>query len=150
VSAYGAVVPPKAKDYSLPTLIAQQLASAYVSSAGEVPPWFAEGAGRVAAARLDPKDPRVQQWDADLSGIVATMQAPDDFLTGKLGNEETQVVAYSFLKFLMASQPKFNALLTDLRAGQSFDAAFAKAYGGPPAQLAVAWARKPVGSGKKR
>lgn len=143
VSAYGTVVPPKSNQFSLNTLIAQQLASAYVSSAGEVPPWFAEGAGRVAAARLDAKDPRVVAWDNDLGAAISSMQAPDDFMTaGKMGSEDAQVAAYSFVKYLMSTPAKFNSVLDNLRAGQSFDAAFGKAYGGSPVQLTTAWARK--------
>src|SRR5437667_426741 len=44
VDAYGVVLSPKAGDYSLDALIAQQLAAVYIASLGKgVPHWLAEG-----------------------------------------------------------------------------------------------------------
>ena len=41
-------------------------------------------ARRVVASRLNGSDPRILAWDDAVLGIVSTMSAPDEFLTGKL------------------------------------------------------------------
>jgi mono/diheme cytochrome c family protein len=144
VDAYGAVLVPRADDYSLDALIAQQLASVYIASQGGVPRWFAEGCGRVLASRLATgSDNRVRAWDDQLPHIFAKMSAADDLLTGKLAPEDADIASYSFAKFLMADPRKFGALLDALRNGDDFDKAFASTYGGTPTQLAAVWARKP-------
>ena len=144
VTAYGAMIPPKNNEYSLNTLIGQQLASAYVSSQGEVPNWFSEGAGRVAASRLDARDARVIAWDKSLPEAMGMMTAPDDVVTGKLVGEAGNIAAYGFVKFLMADGNRFQRLIQGLQGGQAFDAAFATAFGNQPNALAAAWVRKPV------
>ncbi|ADB19047.1 hypothetical protein Psta_4401 [Pirellula staleyi DSM 6068] len=149
VDAYGVVVPPRAGDYSLQVLIGQQLAGTYIASLGKgTPRWFAEGSARVAASRLDGADGRVQKWDDAVLPVVSTMSAPDDFLTGKLPPEETDICAYSFVKFLMADAKRYDKLLADLRKGGNFDQSFSATYGGSPNQVAQAWVRKPPAKSK--
>ena len=145
VDAYAAVVPPRANDYSLQTLIAQQLAAGHVAALGKggSPNWFAQGAGRVAASRLDGGDKRVSDWDDAVPQIVSTMKAPDDFLTGKLGAEDADICSYSFVKFLMTDSKRFNSLLDHLRKGGEFAKSFSDTYGAAPNQLCDAWIRKP-------
>jgi len=72
VDAYGAVLMPRASDYSLDVLVAQQIGAMYVASQGRgVPHWFAEGCGRAIAARLAPAtDQRIARWDDELSGAL--------------------------------------------------------------------------------
>ena len=152
VDAYGAVVPPRAGDYSLPALIGQQLAAGYVASNGKnVPTWFAEGTGRVVASRLVPSDSRVIHWDTELARVLASMSKPDDFITGQLPAEDGDIASYSFVKFLMAQPKQHQKLIDDLRKGGDFGKAFTDAYGGSPSQLAELWVRKPpkATSGKK-
>jgi len=139
VEAYGALVPPKNNEYPVNTLIAQQLAGSYAASYGKnVPHWFAEGVGRVVASRLGATDPRVKAWDAALPTIVPTMKAPDEFMGDKLSREEADICAYSFVKFLMG-QPKFTALMDQLRKGADFNTAFGNTFG-VPANAAAVWA----------
>jgi hypothetical protein len=133
-------VPARAGQYSSQALVAQQLAAVYVAGQGSVPRWFAEGTGRVVAARLAPKDSRVVQWDESLPSALAAMTKADDFLMGKPAEEEAMIAAYSFLKYLMKDAGKYRKLLESLRGGAEFDAAFASAFGGPPAQVAQTWA----------
>jgi mono/diheme cytochrome c family protein len=144
MDAYGAVLNPKANDYSLDTLIAQQLAAVHVASQGKgVPRWFAEGCGRVIASRLAPaSDRRVNMWSDELPAAMGLMTAPDDFLTGKLPPEETDVCSFSFAKYLMADARRFKILMDGLKKGGEFTKTFDAAYG-PPAQAAAAWARNP-------
>jgi len=151
VDAYGVVVPPSGgADYSLETLVGQQLASGYVASIGKsgTPNWFAQGAGRVVASRLNASDSRVVSWDNNVIPVISSMQAPDDFLNGKLDAESTDVASYSFVKFLMADGKRFNALLDSLRKGGDFNASFSQIYGGSPNQATAQWVRKPPGKSK--
>jgi mono/diheme cytochrome c family protein len=145
IDAYGALLMPRASDYSLDVLVAQQIGAIYVASQGRgVPHWFAEGSGRAIAARLAPaSDQRVARWDDELSGVLGTLAKPDDFLTGQLPPEEADVCSFSFAKFLMSDNRRYSALLDGLRKGGSFAKVFEAAYGGPPAQLAGAWYRNP-------
>ncbi|MDX1948362.1 MAG: c-type cytochrome domain-containing protein [Pirellulaceae bacterium] len=152
VDAYGAVLTPKAGEYSLDALIAQQLAAVAVASRGKgVPHWFAEGTGRVVASRTATgADSRVDRWDEELPRVLSEMKAADDFLTNKLPPEDADIAAYSFVKFLMADAKRYQALLDALRKDAAFDAAFASTYGGTPAQAATAWARNPPKASTKK
>jgi hypothetical protein len=151
VDAYGAVLTPRAGDYSLDALIGQQLGAVYVASQGRgVPHWFAEGSGRVVAERLaTADDKRLNQWEDDLNRAMSSMSAPYDFLTGKLPPEDADVCAFSFVKFLMADSSKYQAVLGALRKGDDFNAAFSAAFKGTPNQLAAAWVRKPPKPSKR-
>ncbi len=140
IDAYGAMVPSRTDKYSAEALIAQQLAGAYVASRG-TPRWFAEGAGRVVASRLFKDDPRVKAWDEALPSALAAMRAADDFLTGKLSEEDAMLASYSYVRFLMKDSRKFRQLLDTLAEGGDFEQVFAKTYGGSPNQLSAAWAR---------
>jgi mono/diheme cytochrome c family protein len=146
VDAYGASLLPRVDSgYSLETLIGQELASVYVASQGRgVPRWFAEGSGRVVAERIaTADDKRIAQWGEELPRVLGSLAAPDDFLTGKLPPEDSDLCAFSFVKFLMADSSKYQAVLGSLRKGTDFTTAFSSTYGGSPSQLAGAWIRKP-------
>ena len=94
---------------------------------------------RVIASRISPKDARSKAWDNALPEIVAGGGKPDAFISGGLQPEEGDIVAYGFVKQLVASGPKYNALLAALGTGEPFDQAFAKTYGGVPSQVAMGW-----------
>ncbi|MFN0017282.1 MAG: c-type cytochrome domain-containing protein [Pirellulaceae bacterium] len=145
VDAYAAVIPPKADDYHLQTLIAQQLAGCYVASLGKggTPVWFSQGAGRVIASRLDGGDPRVVAWDDAIPEIVSGLPSPDAFLTGKLDPESADIASYSFVKFLMTDGKRFQAVLDKLRGGGDFAKSFQEVYGKTPNALCEMWVLKP-------
>jgi mono/diheme cytochrome c family protein len=145
VDAYAAVIPPKADDYSLQTLIAQQLGGCYVASLGKggTPIWFSQGVGRVVASRLDGGDHRVVAWDNAVPEIVASLPSADAFLTGKLDPESSDIAAYSFVKFLMTDGKRFQVLLDKLRVGGDFAKAFPEVYGKTPNALCDIWVQKP-------
>ncbi len=149
VDAYGVVLTPKTPEYDLDTLIAQQLAAVYVASLGKnVPHWFAEGCGRVAASRMAPgSDRRVAQWDIELSGIVGSLAKPDDFINGKMPPENADVCSASFAKFLMSNR-QFTNLIDALRKGGDFKKAFADTMGGEAEKLAAVWVRDPPKMGR--
>jgi mono/diheme cytochrome c family protein len=142
VDAYACVVPPKPGDTQpLDSLLAQQIAGAYVASLGKVPSWFAEGSGRLAASKINPKDARFKEWDGRLPGIIAEAGKGDAAVSGKLPGEAGGIAAYGFVKALAGSS-KYSAVLNALRAGEPFDKAFLKAYRGTPMQVAGAWVPK--------
>ncbi len=141
VDAYGALIPPRADDYSLDGLISEQLAATYVASLSDTPTWYADGVGRVVASRIAPKDARVTEWSNDLPGVLGSLAKPDSFLSGKLPPKDAAIAGYSFVKFLMKDSKRTAALLDALRSGQKFDKAFSAVYGGSPAQATQAWAR---------
>ena len=141
IDAYGAFVPSRTDAYSPEALIAQQLAGVYVASHGGTPRWFAEGAARVVASRVAADDARVKAWDEALPSTFAQMRAADDFLTGKLSEEDSMLASYSFARYLMKDSRKFRQLLDHLADGGDFDTAFARVYGGPPAAVTQNWAR---------
>lgn len=141
VDAYGAMMPPRDGSYSLEGLIAQQLAGTYVASLNNPPRWFSEGCARVAASQAAPRDPRVVAWKEMVPSAMAAMTRPDDFLTGKLTPEESDVAAFSFVSGLMKDSRRFGAVLNGLRKGEAFEATFVAAYGAKPEQVAELWAR---------
>lgn len=139
VDAYGAAIPPRSDEYNLESLVAQQVAGVYVASLGKAPRWFAEGAARVAASRITPHDPRLDAWENETTRIVGSLQKPDDFMTGKIPQEEADIASYQFVKFLMKDAKRFENLLTALRSGRDFDKTFPQVYGAPAAEVAGNW-----------
>ena len=139
VDAYGGISPPKQEEYSLEALIGQQVAATYVASMGRVPKWFADGVGRTVASRAAPRDARVREWENRIPSAIAASAKPDAFAGTTLQPEESAVLSYSFVKFLMTRPAQFTALMNAIRAGDSFDAALSKAYGGNLTQLSQAW-----------
>ena len=148
VDAYGAIVPPKNGEYALDALLGQQIAAVYVASQGNVPRWFADGSGRAVAARINSKDARVRQWESRLGPALSEMAQPTDFLDGKLNPADSEAVGFGFARFLMSNAGRYYGLIAALHGGSKFDDAFAKAYGGPPKQVAESWVQH--GGGVKR
>lgn len=151
IDAYGALIPAKNDEYSFDCLAAQQIAGTYIASLGKgCPRWFAEGTARVVASRVAPKDPRVVDWDNELSGALGAMTKADDFLTGKLPPEQADVVSYSFVRFLMKNAGPYNVLLNAVRGGQPFEKAFLEVFKASPAQAAEVWAVNAAKSTKRK
>jgi hypothetical protein len=141
VDAYGVVLQPtETNDYSLPALMAQEIASVYVASLPGAPPqWFSEGSGRVLAGRLDGRSARVRNW-GDRLHELAPAGKMDTFINKGLPLEDNDVASYGFVKELTASGSKYTSLLAALRNGEEFDRAFPRIFGPLPA-LAAGWAK---------
>lgn len=151
VEAYGALVAPQSGDYGLNALVAHQLGGTYIASLGKgTPRWFGDGAGRVAASRLEPKDGRVQRWDAELPRVLSEMKSADEFLGGKMPGEDGDIASYSFVKFLMQDTRKFGQLLDGLRKGGDFTSLFSQTYGGSPSQVTETWVKRAATTVKKK
>jgi hypothetical protein len=50
---------------------------------------------------------RVGKWDEELSGVVGSLAAPDDFLKNKLAPENSDLCSFSFAKFLSDGHQEF-------------------------------------------
>lgn len=125
---------------SAPGVVAQQIAGVYVAGLGGVPRWFAEGSARAVAARIDPRDARVQGWDRQVAEVLDGLERPESFLAGALAPEEGDVLSYSFVsKLLMAPASRYVGVIGALQGGAPFEEAFAKIYGGNPADLIDPW-----------
>ncbi len=125
-----------------PGLVAQQMAGAYVASLGKVPRWFAEGTARAVAAKLDPRDERVKAWDTEAARLMQSAAKPGAFLGGDLPPEESDVLSYSFVKFLMSSTSRFAELLAALSAGTAFEPAFEASYRAAPTAAVAEWNKR--------
>ncbi len=141
VDAYAAIVPPKNNEYALDALLAQQIASVYVASQGNVPLWFADGSGRAIAAKINAKDSRVRQWENRLGSALIENAHPTDLLDGKLNPADSDAVSFGFGRYLMSNAGRYYGLLSSLREGAKFDDAFSRAYNGPPKQIIESWAQ---------
>ncbi len=142
VNAYGVVVPPNGNEYSLTSLIGQQVGGIYMASLGRPPQWFGEGAGAVIGLQMDNKDPRLKSWLDAIPRVLGSGAKGDGFITRSLSEEQNEVLAMGFVKTMMGTSAKFNSLVNNLRQGEDFDAAFRRAYGTLPAQAAMIWAAK--------
>ncbi len=110
---------------SLPPLASVQLASLWVAdqAQGRLPPWFVEGAGMAAAARLHKNAPMVQGWRSQLPPAVASLTQPDAFMTGKLPPASRTTVAFGFVDALLQKHANFHRLVEAATQTDDFDAA---------------------------
>jgi mono/diheme cytochrome c family protein len=148
IDAYACVIAPRGNEFSLDSLLAQQLAGVVVASQGPgVPRWFAEGSGRAVVSSFDTREKRFKQWDAMIGGVLAGSTMPEAFITGGLPPEEADIAAYGFAKELKPTSLSYIKLLGQLRGGSEFERAFAAVYKATPLQMAQAWARRNVRRG---
>jgi hypothetical protein len=111
------------------------MAGSYVQSlAKKVPIWFAMGTGRAAVARLDPKNPLVKEWDANMQSAEGPAAQAGEFFKAEALDGKGALLAYGFVRFLM-KDPSFLMLVKELEKGTEFDAAFNKVYGKSPLGL---------------
>jgi hypothetical protein len=108
---------------------------------GDVPRWFYDGAGATVGLRVDKNDPRLRDWENAIPSALSAAERPDAFLNGPQ-SAPNDVLAMGFVKGLMANTAKFQQVLNSLKAGETFDSAFQRAYRGSPEEAAMAWARK--------
>ncbi|MES1213848.1 MAG: c-type cytochrome domain-containing protein, partial [Singulisphaera sp.] len=83
----------------LPALVAEQIAGGFLLSCTNMPGWFATGTARAIAARVEPKNPLVKQWEAELQGLPAT-DAPDAFLSASVFDAQLTARSYAFARGL--------------------------------------------------
>lgn len=142
VDAYAALYVTGLDSDSLEAILAQQIAGLYVASLGPSPEWFRRGAARAAAARLVPRSEQVASWNDALASAFQRQEKPDDFIAGRSTAADANVLAFSYVEFLMGESGRFQNLIGKLREGTDFDAAFAQCFGAAPEQVAAIWARR--------
>jgi len=135
-SVMGILPPANPKEYNLNALLGQQIASLYVNQLGQrTPTWFADGVGRVVAAKIDGKDPRIARWDS-LIGQAIGAAKPEAILGSTGAAEELSALSYGVVRTqFMSNSAAFGLLLQALRRGDDFDVAVAKAYKATPQQI---------------
>lgn len=142
VDAYACILPPQSPaEGGLESLVAEQIAGAYIETHGVFPTWFSQGSAWVVASRVGGKDPRILKWNESLPGAVRSLNAPDDFMTGKMSADDASVVSYGFCQFLMSNRGAYKKVLSDVEKGADFDKALLNAYRAPDLKtLAAVWA----------
>ena len=102
------------------------------SLAPDVPRWFADGMGHSMAAKIYKNSEEAASWEPRAMELVRTMAQPDDFIEGRLPEDQAGLVSYYFLSQLRANGGRFGKLVSDLTAGKLFNDSFTKAYGQSP------------------
>ena len=133
-----------------PGRVAQQIAGAYIAGLGDAPRWFAEGSARAIAARVDPRNDQVRSWDDEARRVVESAATPEAFLSGELAPEDTDVLSYSFVDYLMSNTKRYTGLVAAVREGTPFDEAFESAYRATPAEVAATWKTRVAGARRRK
>ena len=120
-------------------LLAEQLTAAAFIGRGS-PAWFARGAGRALAMRLEPKSDLVAGWRRDLPAALARSGSAKDFLAGHGDRLAAIAVGGGFVGAMLSNTGRLEMLAKALDAGGSFDQAFAAVFHGQPQPLFEAWA----------
>ncbi|MGI9473045.1 MAG: c-type cytochrome domain-containing protein, partial [Rubripirellula sp.] len=126
-------------------LTAPLVSLAVATRGGDVPRWFAEGAGAVTANRQGnsrDRDAR-RQTEQEMSEALAAMGNAKQFLDGKLTPEQTDRLGAAILSSMLdrGQRRSFDGLLRNLDAGKSFDQAFAESFRATPTQFVETWIR---------
>jgi hypothetical protein len=127
-------------DDMLPALLAEQIAGGFLLSFADMPPWFAAGAARAIAARVEPRNPLVKRWDAELQSLPAT-DSPDAFVAATVFDAELAARSYGFARSLLQKLPNFQALVAGLVEGHSFEQAVSDVYRNNARALVELWLR---------
>ena len=152
VDAYVVVV---ANDRDEKETIGNRLLSPLVSLAvatrgGDVPRWFAQGAGSTIAARTIRGEDDIDrdQYRAGIRAAIAVTENAKQFLDGKMTpSQSDQIGAAIMTSILDAKQRKyFDKLIRQLDGGTSFPAAFTGSFGVPVATYVDGWLRYARGS----
>jgi hypothetical protein len=120
--------------------LAKHLTAIYLRGlSSDVPAWFAEGYGIWVAARIFSGDDRVKAWESKSTELLAQLRNKDDFLNGRLADDDSALVGYQFIQFLKANgSSEFSRLLKSLRDGDRFDRAFSVSFGATPQEIVLA------------
>jgi mono/diheme cytochrome c family protein len=138
--AYGAFLMPgsAADPVSIDVLVAEQIAGAALAGRN-LPPWFVTGAARVAASRVMPKAPIVQEWRRDAGAAARELGSPADFFAGHGDPAATATAAAGFVTAIATPAARLKQLVAAIDDGMPLDEAIAKLHRGAPQQLYEAW-----------
>jgi mono/diheme cytochrome c family protein len=143
---YACVTASTDNDAILPALVAEQIASGFLLSFNNLPPWFAAGAARAIAARVEPRNPLVKQWDAEVQNLPAT-DAPDAFMSATVFDAELSARSYAFARSLTQKLPAFQSLIAALVEDHDFEQAVTDTYRSNTRALVELWLRRKPGRG---
>jgi len=135
---------------SIPTqaLLGRCLAALLVSSWSDVPEWYADGMGHVAAERMSRRDPQIRTWPSRAASLVRNLESPAQLLSGDLAPEVAGIVNWAFVRYLMQDGRRSSRLLHALQKGAAFETAFVGAYGAPPDAYCERWFKRNTGKRK--
>ncbi len=139
VDAYAAVAPIREDVDSLDRVMAEVIAGAYLESLGG-PLWFVQGASRAISAKLEPKSPKVEQWNDSLPGVLTRVTGGEQLLNGALGLRDSAIAFYGFGTEIVKHRG-FTLLIQGLKSGKPFDEAFKTTFRQEPSDLAWRWAK---------
>lgn len=116
--------------------LGRQIAALHIATqAPDVPRWFADGFGWLAAKRDYAKFESVKSLDARAAAAAGQMQRLDDFANNRIDADQAALVGYLFVKQLQKTGPAYRGLLNDLGKGNRFEKSFADRFGMPVGQM---------------
>lgn len=138
------VVTPNDQDEQIKARLVGPLTSLLIADLGEVPHWISEGVGRAATEKFGGRDNEtVMRWKDQLPAALAAFKNPDQLLKGQLPPDQADVLSFEIGKYIVNGpyKGKFDKMIRQLAAGDSFNVAFLGAYGGEPKDLLTAFGR---------
>ena len=129
-------VPPTEYDNVRPW-IARNVAAAYAKGlASDVPDWFANGWAYWIAAKIYNGEDATKAWTQKATDLTKRMTSRDDFIQGRMTDDEAGLVAFQFVEYLkQTGGNRFNKMISEMRDGASFERAFALAFDMTPAEM---------------
>ena len=123
---------------------------AVATRGGDVPRWFAEGAGTTTASRAVRTEDATTR-DRRRSEMIQAVAATDNakkFLEEKLTPEQSDLVGAAIMSTMLdAKQRKyFDKMMREISEGRPFEAAFAQSFQGSVAAYVDAWLKRVRGS----
>ena len=117
--------------------IARNVVAAYAKGlASDVPDWFANGWGYSIAAKIYTSEDVIKLWNQKATELTKRMANRDDFIAGRMTDDEAGLVAFQFVEYLkQAGGNRFNKMIGEMRDGASFERAFALAFDMTPSEM---------------
>lgn len=117
--------------------IARNVAAAHIRGlSADVPNWFANGWGYWIAAKIYPGEDVTKLWTQRAGDLTKRMTSRDDFVQGRMSDDDAGLVAFQFVEYLKQGDSKrFNKLVSEMRGGASFERSFALAYDMTPVEM---------------
>ena len=144
INAYVALLLTRNKEpASAEAIVTRDIAAVYFSSLGpDVPRWFAEGMGYWIAEDVLKGSDIVETWESESKTLAEGMERPDDFIRGRIPEDQAALVGYYFVKRLRAkgSRP-FKRMLELIGEGRTFNDGFQEVYGVSPSEFVGARGR---------
>jgi cytochrome c553 len=149
---YGAMLVPANDDSGDDTrlLLAEQIAAAAFAGRGDIPDWFARGAGRAVAIKIAPKAPLALEWRREAGPALQQIGSADEFLSGHADPAAAALVSGGFVSSIASTSSKLEQMLTLVDEGAPFADAFMKVFRATPQQALGAWAAKEAKAGPRR